>query len=1074
MSISDNEELDTKPSAAAGTRCHPTTMASSDNNTAVSNSNLQKTKQNNIDASASTSYEQHKKNSIKKKKLTSKEQVEYSYKCVATLLSLDNNSSSTNDEVAFNNSSNKLDFGVMHLTTNNHVNNSSECSNDVDKVEEIAVIPSLVSLSDTFFHQQQSSVGSVENNSVAAAASSSSSMNFATLNNTSSTAPTHNTTTSTATGQHNIQSLPSLRPRMSTTTSSSRQPYSILTGSGSLMNENNRSREGWPVGPQGALVPSHLLDELDDVIQVAGGVGASQSNSVGVARASSGGLSNTSNHQTASLAQPPQPPNSPSRSFITTNLTTNTFNQSQSHSPGVNTNSPMGNRSRNVRERHAAGLQQQQQQRLGQDREPIYINAVQSLELAVKKLEVKLKERKDAKVDAALQSAQLAAADNTASSSRGGSGASSGSPRRRANSSFAVAGVSGMGVEEKKTKTIEQLESTTLIKLANIMFHPPTSVVDGFQYTWDEEENDTSVMKRDVCTLAPPPSNMQGLDPDINVNESSFEEEVISEEVIMGGGSMSMSLDESPPSPPTFKFKSNTLPPTTTPNNRYPNIQSIQSSIIKLGLSIPTKRVCQYAFKKNDIVWVCRTCQSDETCVLCHECFSNSNHEGHDVSFYHASAGGCCDCGDADAWRPSGFCHKHGPKKDGDSSLSISAEPSVLGSVHAIADYLAVVVQSGVEDGYKRANPLLFVNEEAMGEKKMAALLPAGTAGYRSDSLLPDYYEQQDGGRVRRDQRIARRGHSLERRNTVADVESTTTAAVSNPLPPSPDDDDDDMSTSTPVPEAEGNNNVVMMMTRSRSNAAPTGHPRTPVLHELTFDPSLASTSTKQHPKRSESSMSIDDVFDPEAASSPTRNRAKKKVRSSPSLSSSHLEVKTPARTLGDLGREEHGLFLVLHSDDIHMRNNNIIGYRSEHAELIRGLKELYSTPGGGGGGGNAVISAAAATRETSLGLDTTMGRTAIRPGITNNLPIRDLQRERHRLLTPTFRAPHAEAILEKVVKIVKQQGDLIVWGTQEILAECGDVTARCWLDGDSNASASIGAAMLNRAKILTDHGLGE
>jgi len=351
MSISDNEELDTKPSAAASARCH--TMSTSSDNTV---SNLQKTKQNNIDASSTS--KQHKNSSIeKKKKLTSKEQMEYSYKRVATLLSLDNNSSSTNDEVAFNNSiSNKLDFGVMHLTTNNHVN-SSECSNDVDKVEEIAVIPSLVSLSDSFFFQQSSVVGSVEN-SVAAAASSSSSVNFATLNNTSSTA-THNTTTSTAAGQHNMQNLPSLRPRMSTTTSSSRQPYSILTGSGSLMNENNRSREGWPVGPQGALVPSHLLDELDNVIQVVGGV--SQSSTSVAARASSGGLlTNTSNHQTASLAQPPQP-QSPSRSFITTNLTTNTFNQSP-QSPGVNTNSPMGNRLRNVRERHAAGLQQQQQE----------------------------------------------------------------------------------------------------------------------------------------------------------------------------------------------------------------------------------------------------------------------------------------------------------------------------------------------------------------------------------------------------------------------------------------------------------------------------------------------------------------------------------------------------------------------------------------------------------------------------------------------------------------------------------------------------------------------------------------
>ena len=67
----------------------------------------------------------------------------------------------------------------------------------------------------------------------------------------------------------------------------------------------------------------------------------------------------------------------------------------------------------------------------------------------------------------------------------------------------------------------------------------------------------------------------------------------------------------------------------------------------RLGQAVP-RRVCQHPFKKNDIVWVCRTCQADETCVLCHSCFSNSRHEGHDVAFYHAPAGGCCDCGDPD------------------------------------------------------------------------------------------------------------------------------------------------------------------------------------------------------------------------------------------------------------------------------------------------------------------------------------------------------------------------------------------------------------------------------------------
>lgn len=54
----------------------------------------------------------------------------------------------------------------------------------------------------------------------------------------------------------------------------------------------------------------------------------------------------------------------------------------------------------------------------------------------------------------------------------------------------------------------------------------------------------------------------------------------------------------------------------------------------------------------------------DETCVLCNECYQQSAHPGHDVYFYHSAAGGCCDCGDADAWCPDGFCTRHGKRAD--------------------------------------------------------------------------------------------------------------------------------------------------------------------------------------------------------------------------------------------------------------------------------------------------------------------------------------------------------------------------------------------------------------------------
>lgn len=71
------------------------------------------------------------------------------------------------------------------------------------------------------------------------------------------------------------------------------------------------------------------------------------------------------------------------------------------------------------------------------------------------------------------------------------------------------------------------------------------------------------------------------------------------------------------------------------------------------------KKMCAYEFKPGDIAWNCKSCQVDDTCVLCNECFINSQHEGHEVFFYYTHNGGCCDCGDTEAWDPSGFCTNH-------------------------------------------------------------------------------------------------------------------------------------------------------------------------------------------------------------------------------------------------------------------------------------------------------------------------------------------------------------------------------------------------------------------------------
>lgn len=55
-----------------------------------------------------------------------------------------------------------------------------------------------------------------------------------------------------------------------------------------------------------------------------------------------------------------------------------------------------------------------------------------------------------------------------------------------------------------------------------------------------------------------------------------------------------------------------------------------------------------------------RNCALDETCVFCSRCFHATDHEGHDTSFSIASGhGGCCDCGDPEAWKVPLYCKYH-------------------------------------------------------------------------------------------------------------------------------------------------------------------------------------------------------------------------------------------------------------------------------------------------------------------------------------------------------------------------------------------------------------------------------
>jgi len=70
--------------------------------------------------------------------------------------------------------------------------------------------------------------------------------------------------------------------------------------------------------------------------------------------------------------------------------------------------------------------------------------------------------------------------------------------------------------------------------------------------------------------------------------------------------------------------------------------------------------VCGQTWGPGAIAYRCADCQTTPNSCICVDCFKEGNHEGHDFHLYTSAYGGCCDCGELNAWNPQGFCPKHG------------------------------------------------------------------------------------------------------------------------------------------------------------------------------------------------------------------------------------------------------------------------------------------------------------------------------------------------------------------------------------------------------------------------------
>ncbi|CAH0515339.1 unnamed protein product [Peronospora belbahrii] len=119
------------------------------------------------------------------------------------------------------------------------------------------------------------------------------------------------------------------------------------------------------------------------------------------------------------------------------------------------------------------------------------------------------------------------------------------------------------------------------------------------------------------------------------------------------------------------------------------------------------KRVCGAIFSADEIAYSCRNCQLDTSCVMCKDCFTHSDHTGHDVYFQRTTAGSSCDCGDIHAWKHSGFCSRHKGVESGKKKHKLPKHIGLMAPVviEAVVDHLYHVLL-GTEYAFELAEAL--------------------------------------------------------------------------------------------------------------------------------------------------------------------------------------------------------------------------------------------------------------------------------------------------------------------------------------------------------------------------------
>ena len=92
----------------------------------------------------------------------------------------------------------------------------------------------------------------------------------------------------------------------------------------------------------------------------------------------------------------------------------------------------------------------------------------------------------------------------------------------------------------------------------------------------------------------------------------------------------------------------------------------------------PKPKPCGARIPAGETAYKCLDCGMDPTCVICLRCFMDSPCVNHNFRMVK-SFGGCCDCGDREAWNPASFCKRHSCNKL-DPCAQLSADDLMAGN----------------------------------------------------------------------------------------------------------------------------------------------------------------------------------------------------------------------------------------------------------------------------------------------------------------------------------------------------------------------------------------------------------